>query len=130
MTLYARFAAHLDAILDALESEGALPAGLERRAVAVEPPRDPAHGDLATNAAMVLAKAAGANPRSLAGLIAPKLAELDEVESAEVAGPGFINVRLVPSVWHEELRTIIAEGDAYGRSRLGEGIRVNVEYVS
>ncbi|MEA3064257.1 MAG: arginyl-tRNA synthetase [Sphingomonadales bacterium] len=130
MTLYDRFAAHLDRALDALEAEGALPPGLERRAVAVEPPRDPSHGDLATNAAMVLAKPAGTNPRALAGSIVPKLAELDEVESAEAAGPGFINIRLTPSVWHEELRTILAEGEGYGRSRLGEGIRVNVEYVS
>jgi arginyl-tRNA synthetase len=130
MTLYARFAAHLDAILDALESEGALPAGLERRAVAVEPPRDPSHGDLATNAAMVLARPAGTNPRSLAGLIAPKLAGLDEVDSAEAAGPGFINIRLAPSVWHEELRAMLADGEAYGRSRIGGGARINVEYVS
>ncbi|HEX6376822.1 MAG TPA: arginine--tRNA ligase [Allosphingosinicella sp.] len=130
MTLYARFAAHLDRALDALEAEGQLPPGLERRAAAVEPPRDPSHGDLATNAAMVLAKPAGTNPRGLAQLIAPKLAALDEVESADVAGPGFINIRLAPSVWHEELRTILAQGDDYGRSRLGEGVRVNVEYVS
>jgi arginyl-tRNA synthetase len=130
MTLYARFAAHLDAILDALESEGTLPGGLERRAVAVEPPRDPSHGDLATNAAMVLARPAGSNPRALAGQIAPKLAQLDEVASADVAGPGFINIRLALSVWHEELRAILSEGDAYGRSRLGEGTSINVEYVS
>ena len=130
MTLYARFAAHLDAILDALEGEGTLPPGLDRKAVAVEPPRDASHGDLATNAAMVLARPAGSNPRSLAGLIAPKLAALDEVESAEAAGPGFINIRLAPSVWQEELRAILTEGEAYGRSRLGEGKRVNVEYVS
>jgi arginyl-tRNA synthetase len=130
MTLYARFAAHLDDALDALEAEGRLPAGLERRAVAVEPPRDPGHGDLATNAAMVLAKRAGTNPRALADLIAPKLAELDEVAAADVAGPGFINIRLSPAVWREELRAILAEGDAYGRSGLGGGGRVNVEYVS
>ncbi|HYD37350.1 MAG TPA: arginine--tRNA ligase, partial [Allosphingosinicella sp.] len=130
MTLYARFAAHLDAILDALEGEGTLAPGLERRAVAVEPPRDPAHGDLATNAAMVLAKPAGTNPRALAASVVPKLAALDEVESAEIAGPGFINIRLAPSVWHEELRAILGEGEAYGRSRAGAGLRVNVEYVS
>ena len=130
MTLYARFAEHLEAILDALEGEGSLPEGLERRAVAVEAPRDPSHGDLATNAAMVLAKGAGTNPRALAGLIVPKLAEIDEVESAEPAGPGFINIRLTPAVWQEELRTILAEAGAYGRSRIGEGVRVNVEYVS
>jgi len=130
VTLYARFAAHLDSILDALEGEGALPPGLERKAVAVEPPRDPSHGDLATNAAMVLAKGAGTNPRALAELVAPRLATLDEVAGAEVAGPGFINIRLAPAVWHDELRSILADGPAYGRSQAGAGRRVNVEYVS
>jgi arginyl-tRNA synthetase len=130
LTLYARFAAHLDGVLDALEAEGALAPGIERGAVAVEPPRDASHGDLATNAAMVLAKRAGTNPRALAGLIAPKLEALDEVESAEIAGPGFINLRLVPGVWQDEMRTILAEGGDYGRLDLGKGRRVNVEYVS
>src|SRR5687767_9497116 len=130
MTLYARFAAHIGAALDALEAEGALPAGLDRGGVAVEPPRDPSHGDLATNAAMVLAKRAATNPRALAGLIAPKLEALGEVSGVEVAGPGFINIRLVPEIWQEELRTILSEGEDYGRSQLGAGTRVNVEYVS
>src|SRR6185295_3505967 len=104
---------------DALEAEGALAPGIDRGAVAVEPPRDSAHGDLATNAAMVLAKRAGTNPRALADLIAPRLAALDEVESAEVAGPGFINIRLSPALWREELRAILGQGDDYGRSSLG-----------
>jgi len=130
VTLYARFAAHIDAILDSLEAEGQLAPGVERKAVAVEPPRDPSHGDLATNAAMVLAKKAGTNPRALAELITPKLRELEEVESAEMAGPGFINMRLRPSVWQDELRTILADGAGYGRSSVGEGTRVNIEYVS
>ena len=130
MTLYARFAAHIGALLDDLEREGQLPTGLDRKAVAVEPPRDASHGDLATNAAMVLAKRAGTNPRALAGLIAPKLSALDEVESADVAGPGFINIRLKPNVWQGELRSILDAGADYGRSRLGAGTRVNVEYVS
>ncbi|HZG46148.1 MAG TPA: arginine--tRNA ligase [Allosphingosinicella sp.] len=130
MTLYARFAAHLDAVLDALVEEGALPAGLERGAVAVEPPRDASHGDLATNAAMVLAKRAGTNPRALAGLIGPKLEQLPEVEAAEIAGPGFINLRLTPGVWRDELGAILDAGADYGRSAMGAGTRVNVEYVS
>jgi arginyl-tRNA synthetase len=130
VTLYARFAAHLDAVLDALVEDGSLPAGLERGAVAVEPPRDASHGDLATNAAMVLAKRAGTNPRALASLIAPKLEALGEVEAAQVAGPGFINLRLSPGVWREELRAIVADGEDYGRSDAGAGQRVNVEYVS
>lgn len=87
VTLYARFAAHLDTALDALEAEGALAAGISRAAVTVEPPRDPSHGDLATNAAMVLAKPAGTNPRALADLIVAKLRAFDEVASADIAGP-------------------------------------------
>jgi arginyl-tRNA synthetase len=130
LTLYARFAAHIDTVLDELEGEGQLAPGIDRKPVAVEPPRDPSHGDLATNAAMVLAKRAGTNPRALAGLIAPKLAALDEVENADVAGPGFINIRLRPSVWREELRAILSGGSDYGRSDLGQGSRINVEYVS
>jgi arginyl-tRNA synthetase len=130
LSLYAQYAALLDGVLDTLESEGALPAGLNRRAVAVEPPRDPAHGDLATNAAMVLAKGAGTNPRALAGLIAPGLEALPAVTLVEVAGPGFINLRLSADAWRDELRTILREGDTYGSSSLGNAERVNVEYVS
>ena len=130
MSLYARYAALLTQVLDALEAEGALPPGLARKAVAVEPPRDPAHGDLATNAAMVLAKAAGTNPRALAGLIAPKLEALPGVTGVEIAGPGFINLRLADDMWRAELAEIIARGDDYGRSAVGAGERVNVEYVS
>ena len=130
MSLYAHYGALLDGVLDGLVSEGALPVDLDRRNVAVEPPRDPAHGDLATNAAMVLAKAAGSNPRALAGLIAPKLEALPGVTAVEIAGPGFINLRLDPAAWRDELGTILNEGAAYGRSNVGNGERVNVEYVS
>ncbi len=130
MTLYVTFAAHLNASLDALEHEGALAAGLDRRNVTVEPPRDPSHGDLSTNAAMVLAKGAGINPRALAELLLPKLAALDDVESVALAGPGFINLRLTDACWRAELGTIKAEGGDYGKSRMGAGARVNVEYVS
>ncbi|MBB4640375.1 arginine--tRNA ligase [Rhizorhapis suberifaciens] len=130
MTLYACFAAHVNAALDALETEGALPTGLPRNAVAVEPPRDPAHGDLATNAAMVLAKGAKTNPRALAEAIAAKLSALAEVDDVEVAGPGFINLRLTDATWRAELGAIHAEGDDYGRSDMGKATRVNVEYVS
>ncbi len=130
MTLYARFAAHVNAALDALEAEGVLTRGIERGAVAVEPPRDSTHGDLATNAAMVLAKRAGMNPRALAEGIAAKLRALDEVTSVEVAGPGFINMRLARGVWEAELEAILADGGDYGRSAMGGGQMVNVEYVS
>ncbi len=130
MTLYARFAAHMNDVLDALEGEGLLAPGIERGAVAVEPPRDPSHGDLSTNAAMVLAKRAGMNPRALAEAIVPRLGALDAVASAEVAGPGFINLRLERAIWEDELKAIVAEGQAYGRSTMGQGRAVNVEYVS
>jgi arginyl-tRNA synthetase len=130
VTLYARFAAHVNDVLDALEADGVLAPGIARGAVAVEPPRDPAHGDLATNAAMVLAKRAGMNPRALAEAIVPRLAELGTVESAEVAGPGFINIRLKRVVWEEELSAILAGAADYGRSSMGAGRTVNVEYVS
>ncbi len=130
VTLYARYAAHLDAALDTLEAEGALVIGLPRKAVTVEPPRDPAHGDLATNAAMVLAKGAGLNPRALAELLVAKLDALDDVASASIAGPGFINLKLVDQSWRDELLTIADLGKDYGRSTMGAGKRVNVEYVS
>jgi arginyl-tRNA synthetase len=129
-TLHARFAADLAAILDRLEEEGALTRGLDRRNVTVEPPRDAAHGDLATNAAMVLAKPAGTNPRALAGLIQPHLAGLSYVTSAEMAGPGFLNVRLSDDIWREELANILGGAADYGRSAAGNGTTVNVEYVS
>ena len=130
MSLYAQFSALLDGVLDELQSEGTLPEGLSRRGVAVEPPRDPAHGDLAANAAMVLAKGASTNPRALAGLIAPKLEALPMVTSVEIAGPGFINLRLAPDTWRDELEVILREGDTYGWSKIGNDERVNVEYVS
>jgi arginyl-tRNA synthetase len=130
MSLYAQYAALLDGVLDDLVADGALPADLERKNVTVEPPRDPAHGDLATNAAMVLAKPAGMNPRALAEAIKPKLEALPPVTSVETAGPGFINLRLNPDAWRDELKTILNEGNAYGTSTIGNDERVNVEYVS
>lgn len=129
-TVHAAFAAKIDAVLSALEAEGVLPADSPRKGVTVEPPRDPSHGDLSTNAAMVLAKQAKTNPRELAGKIAEKLEADSAVTSTEIAGPGFINLRLDPSVWLSELRTIAALGETYGESSMGEGARVNVEYVS
>lgn len=130
MTLFSRFSDHIGAALDALAARDALPDGLDRSAISVEPPRDPAHGDVATNAAMVLAKPAGMNPRALADLLAAELGELDEVTEASVAGPGFINLRLADDSWRDELALIFSEGGDYGRSTMGQGRRVNVEYVS
>lgn len=129
-TLYARFAAHIEDALNALETEGVLTAGVDRRNVTVEPPRDASHGDLATNAAMVLAKPAGMNPRALAEALSAKLGALGEVASVDVAGPGFINLRLTQEAWRAELSLIAAAGDSYGRSTQGVGKTVNVEYVS
>ncbi len=130
MSLYAQYAALLDGLLDELAAEGAIPAGLDRRNVTVEPPRDPAHGDLAINAAMVLAKPAGMNPRALAEALKPKLEAIPAVTAVDIAGPGFLNLRLDDAAWRDELRTILAKGDAYGTSDIGANERVNVEYVS
>ncbi|GAA4221815.1 arginine--tRNA ligase [Sphingomonas endophytica] len=130
MTLFTRFTAHVDAALDALTAAGTLPADLDRRNVTVEPPRDATHGDLATNAAMVLAKPAGTNPRALAEALAGELRALPEVAEVSVAGPGFINLRLHDDVWREEIATIVGEGADYGRSTRGQGVSVNIEYVS
>lgn len=130
MTIYTVMAAHLDAALDALEAEGALPTGLARAAVTIEPPRDASHGDMATNAAMVLAKGAGTNPRALAEALGPKLEALPQVASVSIAGPGFINLTLTEQAWRDELATITASGADYGRSDRGGGRTVNIEYVS
>jgi arginyl-tRNA synthetase len=104
--------------------------GLEASAVTVEAPRDPSHGDLATNAAMALAKAAGRKPRELAEQLAESLRRNAEVASAEVAGPGFINLRVADPVWRAVIPAALAAGKRYGDSQLGAGARVNVEYVS
>jgi arginyl-tRNA synthetase len=130
VTLYTIFATHIGAALDRLETQGVLPAGLDRRAVTIEPPRDPSHGDMATNAAMVLAKPAGTNPRALAEAIAGELRPLPEIEAVSIAGPGFLNLTLSRATWEAELAAVHAGGEGYGRSGMGQGIRVNVEYVS
>ena len=127
------FAAVLDKVRaanDALVADGVLPAGIDQSRVVVEPPRESAHGDMATNAAMVLAKDAGAKPRALAEAIAAKLRGDDLVAKAEVAGLGFINLTLKPAAWIDALRAVLAADTDYGRSAVGQGTRVNVEYVS
>jgi len=107
-----------------------LGSGADVSRIVVEPPRDPTHGDMATNAAMVLAKDAGKKPRELAESIAAKLRSDGKVASADVAGPGFINLTLKANVWCEELRLVLEAGRDYGRSDMGKGDKVNVEYVS
>ncbi len=103
---------------------------IDLSSVVVEPPRDASHGDLATNAAMVLARPLGMKPRDIATRIAAGLARDPDVDAAEVAGPGFINLKLRPSFWHKALAGLVAAGDAYGRADIGKGQAINVEYVS
>jgi arginyl-tRNA synthetase len=116
--------------LGAMTSAGELPQGLDLSQVTVEPPRDPAHGDMATNAAMVLAKPAGLSPRGIADALALRLRADPRVAAAEVAGPGFLNLRLSPGIWQGVVRAALVEGTDYGRSTLGQGQKVNVEFVS
>ncbi|WP_397541492.1 arginine--tRNA ligase [Roseovarius salis] len=130
MNLFSEIRGRVLEALGALQAAGDLPEGLDTAAVTVEPPRDPAHGDMATNAAMVLAKPAGMKPRDIAGLLADRLARDARIASAEVAGPGFLNLRLSATAWQEVLRAALSDGAAFGRSSLGAGQRVNVEYVS
>jgi len=130
MNIYKHFTGVVQAILQDLSAAGSLPAGLDTSRVVVEAPRDVTHGDLATNAAMVLSKPAGMKPRDLAELLVPKLTAHHEVTSAEIAGPGFINLRLTEAFWRDRLKEILAAGPAYGESDEGKGKRVNVEYVS
>ena len=110
--------------------DASLTHGSPHARVTLEPQRDPAQGELATNTAMVLAKPAGMNPRALAEALSAKLGALGEVASVDVAGPGFINLRLTQEAWRAELSLIAAAGDSYGRSTQGVGTTVNVEYVS
>ncbi|MBN9674990.1 arginine--tRNA ligase [Salipiger bermudensis] len=130
MNLFTDIRALVLQAIEALQAEGALPEGLATAAVTVEPPRDPLHGDMATNAAMVLAKPAKAKPRDIAEALAAKIAADDRVDHAEVAGPGFLNLRLAPSVWQALPQGVLAAGTDFGRSQMGQGAKVNVEYVS
>jgi arginyl-tRNA synthetase len=129
MNPFAQFAAHVGRIVTGLAAEAGLPVPDLSR-IAVEPPRDASHGDLAVNAAMVLAKDFKAKPRDLAENIAAKLREEKDVVAVEIAGPGFINVRLAPAAWLRVLESIIRSGSEFGRADLGRKERVNVEYVS
>ncbi len=130
MNLFRHFRDLVLGEVDALVAEGRLKSALDTDRIAVEPPRDATHGDVTTNAAMVLAGSAGIKPRDLAALLAGRLENLDEVAAVEIAGPGFINLRLHQPFWHARLAEILAAGTAYGDSALGAGETVNVEYVS
>src|SRR5476649_2323010 len=128
--LFANVLARVHAVCNELAKESGWPANVDLSRVVVEPPRDASHGDMATNAAMVLAKEAKAKPRDLAEAIAAKLRADDLIASVDVAGPGFINLTLKPQAWADALRTVLREGDAYGRGVVGAGEKINVEYVS
>ncbi|MFZ9132711.1 MAG: arginine--tRNA ligase, partial [Gemmobacter sp.] len=130
MNLFDDMRAAVLAALGEMQAAGALPAGLDFGAVTVEPPRDAGHGDMATNAAMVLAKPAGMQPRAIAEALAARLGADGRIASAEVAGPGFLNLRLAPEVWQGVIGAILTAGADYGRATLGAGRRVNVEFVS
>ncbi len=130
MNIFDVFQARVIAALDRLSLEGVIPQGLDVSRVVVEPPRDASHGDFATNAAMVLAKDAKTNPRALAEKLAAVLGEAEDVVGVEVAGPGFINIRVSPSVFIDVMRTAAAARGDFGRSAKGAGRKVNVEYVS
>ncbi len=130
MNLFSDIRALVISALDAMVAEGALPEGLDFANVAVEPPRDAAHGDMATNAAMVLAKPAKQNPRAIAEALAGKLQADGRIALAEVAGPGFLNLRLDPSVWGGVVLAALENGMDFGKSSMGMGQKVNVEYVS
>ncbi|WP_339829210.1 arginine--tRNA ligase [uncultured Parvibaculum sp.] len=130
MNIFRYFEDRVAAALQSLVREGILPVGIETSRVAVEPPRDPAHGDLSTNAAMVLAKPAGMKPRDLADALAAKLATIEAVTEVSVAGPGFINLRLSADFWLARIPEVLRAGPAYGASDMGAGEAVNVEYVS
>ncbi len=116
--------------IENLAAAGRMPGGLDLERVAVEPPREQGHGDLSTNAAMVLSRAAGLKPRQLAEMLAERLRRLEPVTQATVAGPGFINLRLADAFWQARIADVLGAGTAYGSSTFGAGIRVNVEYVS
>ena len=130
MNLFADIRASVISALNDMQAEGTLPQGLDFAAVAVEPPRDAAHGDMATNAAMVLAKPAGLQPRAIAEGLAAKLMNDPRITRADVAGPGFLNLRLAPNVWQALVQTALLSGSDFGRSAIGAGIKVNVEFVS
>jgi arginyl-tRNA synthetase len=130
MNVYADVAARIAAALDAMKAASELPADLPLAGIGVEPPRDATHGDVASNAAMVLAKAARMKPREIADKLAARLAVDRDVARVDVAGPGFLNITLAPRVWHDLVLHIYSAGNDYGRATHGRRERVNVEYVS
>jgi arginyl-tRNA synthetase len=129
MNAHALVQTRIVAALEALEREGALPPGLDFSATEVAPPREAAHGELASNAAMVLAKAARLPPRAIAEKLAAKLAAAPDIAKVAIAGPGFVNLTFEPRFWQAVVAKILKEGANYGRSDVGQGARINIEYV-
>ena len=130
MDVFAGFHGHVLAAVQQLKHDGTVPRDASVDGITLEAPKDSSHGDLATNAAMVLAKPAGLPPRALAERLVPLIASDPNIEAVEIAGPGFINLRLARSFWPKVLRTVLEQGESFGRSAIGRGERVNVEYVS
>lgn len=130
MNLFADFETRIENALESIDLIKEKRGEVDFARVAVEPPRDPSHGDIATNAAMVLAKPLGTNPRALAELIVARLKEDPDVVDLSIAGPGFINIRLSKEYWQRLLTAVIRQGTDYGRSTVGAGRKTNVEYVS
>ena len=130
MNLFAEIRTLVLENLASMAAEGVLPGGLEYGAVTAEPTRDAAHGDMATNAAMVLAKPAGLQPRVIAETLAARLRTDPRVSAVDVAGPGFLNLTLAPAMWQGVVRAALTEGARFGASNMGQGRRVNVEFVS
>ena len=124
MNIYKKYEDKLTTALKSIQDD------FDTSRVVVEQPRDPSHGDMATNAAMVLCKQAGKNPRALAEELLPLIKEMDGVKDAEIAGPGFINFRLKQGVWADLLHLILDNGISYGDTNVGQGQPVNIEYVS
>jgi len=130
MNIFQYFESEFASILAELVGQGLLPEHLDANRVVFELPRDATHGDLATNAAMILAKPAQKSPRDLAAVFASAFAKIDGVTAVDIAGPGFINLRVSPILWARQIDDIIKAGNQYGRSQIGAGAHVNVEFVS
>ncbi len=130
MNIFAEFQSVVASAVQKLTTDGKLPQGLDTSKLTAEPPRDFTHGDVSTNAAMVLAKLAGTNPRALAELLLPILQAHPDVEKVAIAGPGFINLSLKPAIWPRALKSVLEQKEHFGSSHLGNDIKVNVEYVS
>ena len=130
MDVFAGFHGRVLGAVQQLKHDGVVPLDASVEGITLEPPKDPSHGDLATNAAMVLAKAAGASPRALAERIVPLIASDPHIDKVEIAGPGFINLTLASAFWPSVLRMVLEQGGSYGRSAIGKGEAVNVEYIS